>query len=453
VDKVDLEKIAESALNLALKSGASEVESFVFNGHMKNVYVENSEVRLVTNNSWIGLGVKTVLKKKIGFASGYIYNDESANKVVQESIKLAKVSPEDPNFVGLPNPTKPEYDETLGYDKETEHILMEDLISFAQKVISAAESDKRVKVMNGLLRVNSFEFSIKNSHGLSGTNKGTFVFLHFTTKSGEAEGVKKAYSSKISDINFRLVGEELRKKTLVAREAVAFKGKEILPTIIIPEELEGLFNSTLTVAVSGENVNKKRSPWTNKLNEQVASAQLTIYDDPTFAMGPRSTHIDDEGVPTFKKPIIEDGVLKSFLYDSYNANIANKESTGNGFRRGTRTIENAHIRIAACAPSNIVVKPGKMPLEELIADTKKGILIEKFAAPNADGITGNFGLEIRSALLIENGEFKKPIKHALLAGNFYDGLKNIEGIASESALIENVYTPAIKFAKFQVVGQ
>ena len=173
---MDLEKIAESALNLALKSGASEVESFVFNGRMKNVYVENGEVRLVTNNSWIGLGVKTVLKKKIGFASGYIYNDESADRVVQASIKLANVSPEDPNFVGLPNPTKPEYDETLGYDKETEHILMEDLISFAQKVISAAESDKRVKVMNGLLRVNSFEFSIKNSHGLSGINKGTFVF-------------------------------------------------------------------------------------------------------------------------------------------------------------------------------------------------------------------------------------------------------------------------------------
>ena len=450
---MDLEKIAENTVNIALKNGANEAEAFAFSGIMKNIYVENSEVRLVTNNSWIGLGVKTVLNKKIGFASGYVHNDESSHRVALESLKLAKVSPEDPNFASLPNPVKPEYTKTLGYDKETAYVLVDDLISFAQKVVKSAEADKRVKVMNGLLRVNNFEFAIKNSHGLTGNNKGTFVFLHFTTKSGQAEGVEKAYSSRISDINFRLVGEELRKKTLIAREAVPFKGKELIQTIIIPEELEGLINSTISVAVSGENINKKRSPWVGKLNEQVASSQLTIYDDPTFEIGPRATHIDDEGIPTSKKPIIEQGVLRSYLYDSYNANIANTSPTGNGFRRGTRSIENSHMRSAACVPSNIAIEPGKTTLEELIAETKRGILVEKFAAPDVDGITGNFGLEIRSALLIENGEVTKPIKHALLAGNFYDGLKNIEGIASERTLIENVYTPAIKFAKFQIIGQ
>ena len=450
---VTLNEINEKAMKTGEKENVSQIEVFSIQGKMRNTYVESGRVHSTTANSWYGLGVKVVFGKKVGFASGNITKLDDVEKIVKNGIKIAKISPEDEYFKSLPSPKKADITkEEIGYDKETEFISNEQVIEFTKNILAAAEKDN-VKVMNGLVRINTYYAKVANSLGIDVSNKGTFVFVHFSAKKEMGEGVEKASSAKFGLLNPTKIGEELNRKTLLSARSRPFKEQKEVIAIIKPIEVAEMLNSVIAVAANGEHVNKKRSPWADKLNSPVATTDLTVYDNPLLEEGPRSGLYDDEGVPTTKKPIIEKGILKNFFYDSYNANIAGTQSTGNGYRRGTRSIESAHRTMAECRPSNLEIAPGNKSLDELISGIEYGVLIEKFAAPDIDGFTGNFALEVRSGVIIENGELGEPIKHALLAGNFYAGLNNIFGLANDAKLIENVKTPSIAFKGFKLVGQ
>ena len=210
--------------------------------------------------------------------------------------------------------------------------------------------------------------------------------------------------------------------------------------------------SAILAAVNGENINKRRSPWIGKIGQKVASEKLTIIDDGRMKGGIKSALADDEGVPTTRKPVIEKGILKTYLHDYYNARIAKMEPMGNGFRRGARTVEGIHKWPAGASPSNIEVIPGNKNLDEMIQEMERGLIIRKFASPHVDFMTGNFGLEIRNATLIENGEEKYSIKHALLVGNIYGMINNIIEIGRDRQLIGTILLPPIKFGELQIVG-
>lgn len=450
---ITLEEINETAQKLCKKENVSQMEVFSIHGIMRNAYVENSKIHAITSNSWYGIGIKIVFGKKIGFVSGNITKLDDIELIVKKGIRIAKMSPEDENFRSLPSPKKATAtSREVGYDKYTENLSDENIVDFIEAILQAAEKDE-VRVMNGLVRINAYTTRITNSLGVDVTSKGTFVFTHFSAKRGMGEGIEKASSAKFKLLDPTEIGNELHRKTILSSKAEAFKDKRDVIAIIKPLEISEMIYSVVAVGANGEHVNKKRSPWVDKLGEKVASEKLTIYDNPLLEDGPRSGIYDDEGVPTLKKAIIEEGTLKTFFYDSYNANIAGTQSTGNGYRRGTRSIENAHRSATECRPSNLEVKPTSKSLDELIQEIKYGIVIEKFAAPDIDGFTGNFALEVRNGIIIENGELKTPIKHALLTGNFYRGLENIFGLANDVKLVENVKVPSIAFSGFKLVGQ
>jgi len=453
----NLMKIGIEALKLASRQGADQVEVFTAYTRTRNIYVENGVPHLSTNNVSIGIGLKCAIGKRVGFAASTIFSKKDIEKVVRECISIAKVSPEDPNFKSLPDPRKPSGTVKNVYDKELVEVEESKLLKSVDNIVKTAETGGKVKVLNGLLRLGEFAFHVTNSLGVDQNHKGTLVFLHFSAKASEdgrvGEGVEKAYSTTLKNIDFEKFGSELRRKTLTALKAEPYKGKEEIPVIIVPVELQGLFESTVAFAISGEHVNKRRSPWKDKLNEKVASEALTIVDDGRMPGGILSALIDDEGVPTGTKTIVNKGVLKSFIHDTYNAYIADTESTGNGYRRFARTVEEIFSRPVSCTISNMEVKPGDKDLENMINEIDRGCLIEKFAAPYADPFTGTFGLEIRCATLIENGSLGKPIRHALLSGNFYEAIKKILMIGKEQELVENMKLPPIAFEKLELIGQ
>ncbi|MHA1721574.1 MAG: TldD/PmbA family protein [Candidatus Baldrarchaeia archaeon] len=453
----NLMKIGIEALKLASRQGADQLEVFTAYTRTRNIYVENSVPHLSTNNVSIGIGLKCAIGKRVGFAASTVFSKKDIERVVEECISITKVSPEDPNFESLPDPRKPSGTVKNVYDEDLIEIEESKLLKAADKIVETAEKGGKVKVLNGLMRLGEFAFHITNSLGVDQDHKGTLVFLHFSAKASEngrvGEGVEKAYSTTLKNMDFEKLGSELRRKTLTALNAEPYKGKEEIPIIIVPVELQGLFESTVAFAISGEHVNKRRSPWKDKLNERVASEALTIVDDGRMSGGILSALIDDEGVPTGTKTIVDKGVLKNFIYDTYDAYIADTESTGNGYRRFTRTVEEIFSRPASCTISNMEVKPGDKDLENMINEIDRGCLIEKFAAPYADPFTGAFGLEIRCATLIENGSLGKPIRHALLSGNFYEAIKNILMIGREQELVENMKLPPIAFEKLELIGQ
>ena len=410
-----------------MRRGAEAVEVFEISAQMRQFYPADL---ICTTNEWSGTGIKCVKGKRIGFSGG---TNEGAEMVLDRALALMRVAPEDEAFRSLPS--------MGGSGSEEEVHNTGDIREIAEVIAGIA---KPASVVNGVIRATEYLIHITNSRGVDTRNSSAFTFVHLTAKKGMGEGVVRAYSSALSErpIDSERLGVELRENT---ERAEAYRGKESVSALIMPDELAGLMSSSVLEAVNGENVNRERSPWSGKLGQVVGDKALTVIDDGNLAGGLRSGTVDDEGVPTSRKTLIERGVLKSYIYDSYNGAIAGRESTGNGFRRSVRSVEGAHLLQARCVSSNTAISPGRDVIEDLIDSTD--LVVYKVAAPYADPFTGSFALELRNGLC-----HGKPVKHALLCGNMFECLKHITGISRETRNAGAVILPAIRFEGLSLVG-
>ncbi len=451
----NLESLASIALKKAEKKGASQVEAFIIQTHGRSVYIENSKPGVADDKLETGLGIKVCFGKRVGFSSGTV-NKSSVEEVVNEAISIARTTEEDPYFKSLPSKGKFSGQVKGAYSEETAYVGLDKIVALTMDVVKTAEKQKSVRVPLGLIRLADYSLHVANSLGIEFSHRGTMVFSYFkskaTTGDKAGEGIEKEWSTDISKIDFKKIGNSIAQKALATMKAESFKGESVVTAIIAPTELEGLLYA-LEFATNSEQVNKKRSPWINQLRNKVASDRFTVWDDGRYQGGLRSALGDDEGMETSKKTIVENGKLQSYIYDSYNANIAGVKATGNGFRRGTRSIEGAFASPTACAYSNMVVKSGKKTLEAIVSRIDKGVLVEAFASPEVNSITGGFGCEVRDATLIEGGKPTRHIKHALLTGNIYEALKNIFDIANEIKIVENTVLPTMAFSNVTLVGQ
>jgi len=451
-----IEALASAALKKAERLGAGQVEAFVMDTQGRSVYIESSKPRVADDKSEVGLGLKVCLGKRIGFASGTVNQIADVGEVVKEAFSIARTNEEDPYFKSLPSGAKSSGRIRGVYSEETAHIRLDDLVRKAMDTVAAAEKTKNVKVPLGLIRIADYQLHLANSLGIDFTHKGTMVFSYFKSKASvgdkAGEGIEKEWSTDISKIDFERMGKLIADKAVATMRAESFKGERSLTAVIVPTELEG-FLSPIEFATSAEQVNKKRSPWANQCGNKVANSKLTVWDDGRYPHGIRSALADDEGVETCKKTIIEKGRLTVFIYDSYNAGIAGVKATGNGFRRGTRSMEGAFAHPAACSYANMVVKPGNEKLDDLIASIENGVMVEAFASPEVNAFSGGFGCEIRDATLIEDGQLTKHVRHALLTGNIYEALKNIHDVSSETKIVENTVLPSMAFSNVTLVGQ
>ena len=198
--------------------------------------------------------------------------------------------------------------------------------------------------------------------------------------------------------------------------------------------------------MNGENCKYGRSLWKDSVGEEVASDCLYIVDDPA-ARAPLSCVFDDEGIPAERKPVIEGGVLKGYLKDTYCGG-----STGNGMRRSSVEAQGAYERTPVIKPLNLVVKPGKLTQEQIIEQTDSGILVEKFAWPEADELTGRFGLNVRCGYLIKKGEVVGTVNNALLMGNMLEAVKGVEAIGCDPVQMGVITVPTMSFSGTELVG-
>jgi len=456
-----LESLALTALTKAERLGASQVEVFIISTHGRSVYVENSKPRVADDKSETGLGLKVCLGKRVGFSSGTV-NKGSVDEIVNEAMSIARTTEEDPNFRSLPSGGKFSGRVEGVYSEETSQIGLEEIISKAMDTVKAAEKTRNVRVPLGLIRLADYSLHVVNSLGVNFSHRGTMVFSQFKSKAtvGDraGEGVEKEWSTTISKLDFEEIGYSIAEKALATMKAESFRGESNVTALVVPEELKGSVGlegllSVVEFATSSEQVNKKRSPWVNQLGARVASEKLTVWDNGRFPGGIRSALADDEGVETSKKTIIDRGKLQSYVYDSYNANIAGVKATGNGFRRGTRSIEGAFALPTVCAYANVVVKPGNKSLDDIVSQIDKGVLVETLASSEVNHITGGFGCEVRNATLIEDAQLTKHVKHALLTGNMYATLKNVFEIGEETKIVENTLLPPIALSDVTLVGQ
>ncbi len=214
-----------------------------------------------------------------------------------------------------------------------------------------------------------------------------------------------------------------------------------------------MFNPVLTAmafTVSADWRQRGTSFWKDSLGDSVAIESLNIVDKPhDLSAGSGIRSFDSEGNPTKDIEIIKDGVLQTFLHNQRTANKEKLEPTGNTFRSmgGQPSFTQPPANIF---PNSLWVLPGEIPEDELIKDTKQGIIIHNFQGTvrNQNGIFSGIA---KGAYLIENGEITKPVTGISISGNVFELLKNIQGIGKELHLT-NAYalTPMMKFTGIKV---
>lgn len=448
------EDLTSVALKTAQAAGADHAEAFVVRSRTIAAYVDDSKVKSVEEKTDLGMAIRVMMDGRIGHSSTSISSLRQAEGCARSALRAAALVPKDRVFKGFAWPAK-EQNHVKAKDPKMGALTVEDVAESLKQIIGAAAEPRKVKVPNGVLRTAELESAVSNTNDLLTKREASLVFLLLTTMTegtSPGEGVESFFSPYLKELDATKVGESLRSKAKASAAAKAYQGRTSLPVILPPQELSEMLQGSMHFALSAENVNRKRSPLVGKVGKQVTARCLTLTDDPSDRRGMLSSPFDDEGTPTKKKVLIKDGVLKGFLYDLYNSHLSGITPTGNGLRRSSSEGVGNYQLTVGIAPVCLVVKPGQRSVEKIIGELDKGLLVEKISSPDVHPITGDFGLEVRCAHVIERGELKGTIKHCLLSGNMFQALGQIGAVANDATVSRNLILPSVRFENFELIG-
>jgi predicted Zn-dependent protease len=340
----------------------------------------------------------------------------------------------------------------------------------AEELISLLKQSKTVLPTFGKIRTYNVSTEISNSEGLHAEKRETFFYIELALKA-EREGQLAEYWPLL--FVRRTDDLQLEKQTprwiKLAEDTLNAKVPKTTKTAVIfsPQILGDIFPNTLGFHCLGSSVFRGISRL--EKGKQVGPAELTIYDDGIYDYGLGSSPFDDEGTPHSKTTLIEKGVHKNFLYDAVYASALKVDSTGNGeklptFSLAFTRVDQKYLMLPSVQPTNVVVKPGEMSLDEMIASTKEGVYLEQLSNSSPDSLTTSFGSEIRNAYAIEKGELATPLKGGQINGFLLDSLdakgqrvkgllNQISGISRESQISGRCITPYFRFEDVQVAGK
>lgn len=447
VDVDELLAFADTIVKKAVSRGAEEAEAFVSSSTNVECQIQGG---ILTTREGVdeGVGVRVVIGKSVGFASVSSLNEKQTDEVISKALSLAKIAPPDTKFHQLPDPIKRgtrsgAFDETIMTLDSA--YLMEESGKIVQEAIQA---DKRVSYVYGFSGLDYGTFGVVNSRGVNTGDRGTGIGAGIFVKAENNGEVKIGYKYIVSREyrDFKGIGENLAKNVLSYFGSkplgATFEGTIVFENKIVDE----LFSEFLGYSVSALSVQEKRSFFADKLGKQVASKDLTIHDNPQLHDGMKTSKCDHEGIDVLQKPIIEEGVLKNYLYTSYTAYIDNVESTGNAIRSGFQGLPKT-------GPTNLIIQ-GNKNLEEMISEVEKGVFIKEYVLGlgNSNIITGDFSIVAPTALLIEKGEIKHSLNTITIGGNFFQTLKNIQAIGNDPILTQNGKIPTIAVKNLTISG-
>jgi len=433
-----MKNIGYDALNLALKNSDS-AEVYVEREKNIDVDIQNNEIKFAKETFTYGISVRVIIEGKMGFS--YTTNTDKIEETVENAIFNAKSNVADENFNFA---QKSKYSSVRGiYDKKVESLQIEDFIEFAKTMINTVE-DAKCEPTSGGFSAGYGESLILNSNDVECMDKSS-MFSGFIAVNAEENGeISTAYEGKSSrnyDIDPVWIAENASNiaKNSLNGQPVETRDMDVLLDHRAASGLLGTFVN----AVNADNVQRGRSIFANEIGNEVVTPSLSIYDDGTYEEGLSSSISDGEGTASQKTPVIEDGILKNFLYDIYTARKGNAQSTGNGMRA-------SFADMPAVGLSNFILE-----FNDLIdtSEIKDGIIVtDVLGAHTANPISGDFSVEANNAFKIENGEITTPVKKAMLSGNIFNLMKDASGTSGEIRQMGPFVIPRIIARSLRVVG-
>ena len=388
----------------------------------------------------LGVGIRVLKDKKQGFA--FTSNLDNLTQTAQKAIDNAKLTKIDDNYAFAEVEKVSEVKDV--YDNKFNDLSLDEAVEFLKTTIETA-SDSGCEVTGSGFSASEGRSLIVNSNGVSIEDEGTGFGLGLSVtiqKDGEIATAYNSQSSRFFDID----GEKLANEVCdLAKSSLNTKPIETNDYDVVLDYYAAVgLLQTYVSAFNGENVLRGRSILKDKLGSEIANPTLNIIDNPLLDKGMYTSKCDGEGSVSRETSLIKDGVLNSFIYDIYNANKVGEKTTSNGLR-------GSYFTTPMIAPTNLEFEFGEM---RDLSEIKNGVLTTSvLGAHTANPISGDFSVEASNAFKIENGELTDPINKAMISGNIFEIMKNVEGLNSEIKQYGSFIIPKLLVHDLRVVGQ
>lgn len=434
-----MEDVCSFAVKEAEKGGAQYAEAYMTKNKESEVFIENNDLKQLKNHKNCGLGIRVFVDGSLGFSYVNILEREHIKDASIQAIKLARISPAN-KFNLMPKESKIKILEGM-YDINAESFSLYDATKVAADMLIAAKSfDNRVSIDSGNFTSSVMTHALLNSNGVRAEEtissfSWSIMGMALNDKEVSNFDFKFGSSHNVKDIDVVSTGREFA-KTIVnsfgARKIDSFRGKMLLT----PSAATELIQDVIAYSINSYTVQKGASKFEGKIGKSISSDLLTLEDDATNINGLGSSSFDREGVPHIRNVIIENGILKKFIYNSYTANKDNTESTGNA--GGSSKVP------PIVSTTNIIIKPGKSKLEDLISEMDKGIIVNRFSG-NINPVNGDFSGVVKGGHYIKKGNNEYPIKELMVAGNMFYALHDLIGISKERTVLADSILPFMLF--------
>jgi len=450
-EELDPQALLQFVLDTAKANGATTADALFVSGHSNEVRVRLSETEQVKQSRSKGVGLRVLVGQRTATTSSSDLSREALANLIERTCKAAQVTAEDPT-AGLPDAglfeTAPTTDLDL-YDASLETITAERGIAMARECEAAAMgADARIKNSEGAEMgwgVSVTHFA--NSFGVYRTNRRGSVSF-WTTPVAEQDGTMERDYWYTSARHFDDLESPAEVGRIAAHRTLRRLGASKPDTCKVPVIFEAPVACRLLGALSGAVVGgaiyRKASYLLDKLGEKVASDAITIVDNALIPRGSGSKPFDGEGLATDATTVIDNGVLKSYLLDSYSARKLGMTTTRNASRGLAGT--------PSASSTNFWMSPGNQSLPELIATTKRGLLVTELIGFGVNTITGDYS-QGASGVWIEDGELTRPVSEFTIASTLPRMWTTIDAIGNDRDPRRAVSAPSFRIAEMTVAGQ
>jgi PmbA protein len=446
----DLREIAVDVIDRARRVGATMAEAVVRDGTEFSTVVRRGEVETLKEAGSRALGLRVFLGHQAASTYSSDFTPEGIEMLVSGAMELAKITSPDPTS-GLPD--KSELGQISGdlqlYYDDVYSLAAEERIEYARRAEKAAlDSDPRLTNSDG----GSFDAGtgrkvLANSLGFVGEYRRSLCSVYAAPIARAEDGAMQRdywYSSArtLSKLDSpENVGREAARRTLRrvgARKIASTRVPVVLEPTVAASIIDNIFD-----AATGDAVYRQATFLVDQLGQKVAGENITLIDDGTMVGGFGSSPFDGEGVPTRRTVVIEKGVLKSYLLNTYTARKLGLKTTGNAARGLAGT--------PATGSGNFFLEPGTRTQQQIIAGVKQGLYVTEFLGFGVNLVTGDFSRGA-SGLWIENGELTYPVEEITIAGNLKDMLNNIAEIGSDLVFRSSMACPTLRIDGMTIAG-
>ena len=435
-DQVFLEKKASYCLDLAKKLGATESSVIVSNSISETVNFRNKKLDESNRSDNLGIDITTYVgKKKSSISSSNLLN-ENLNILLEKCIEITKNTPED-EFNSLPDRdllAKEVKDLNL-YDDT--NLKNDHKIDYLKKLEASAAFNEKIINTESSFTQNKSNFILANSEGFCDGYKTSSFTASSVTVAKDENSMERDY-----EYSSKCHLEDLEDAEKLGKLAADQTIRKLSPKKIGSEKISIIFDkriakgmlSAFASAISSSAISRGTSFLKDKINQKIFADSINVFDKPDILKGLGSRSFDNEGVKTDTLKLVDNGILKNYLIDTYNGKKLSLKSNG---RCG--------------GASNLYFENGRMSYKDLLNSSSKSLYITETIGHGSNIVSGDYSVGA-TGFLVENGEFKYPINEITIAGNFKDMFQNIT-LANDLDFKYSTNSPTMMIEGMVVAGK